>query len=57
MLVGVAVPLPEGATIEIRSTRYLLLELSCPQTTATGEISQHSAEALSARNYKYRIVS
>jgi hypothetical protein len=57
MLVGVAVPFSEGATIEIRSTRYLLLELSCPQTTATGEISQYSAEALASRNYKYRIVS
>jgi len=57
MLVAVAVPFLEGATIDIRSTRYLLLELSCPQTTAPGEISLYSAEALSARNYKYQIVS
>ena len=57
MLVGIAVPFQDGATIDIGPTRYLLLEMSCPQKTAPGEISQYSAEALSARNYKYRIVS
>ena len=57
MLVGVAFPFPEGATIDIRSTRYLLLELSCPQATAPGVISQYSADALLSQRYKYRIVS
>lgn len=57
MLVGVAVPIPEAATIDIRSTRYVLLELSCPQATDPGVISRYSADALSTQRYKYRIVS
>jgi hypothetical protein len=57
MLVGVAVPFGNGMSIDIGSTRYLLLELSCPRQLAPGEVSLYSAEALSARNYKYRIVS
>jgi hypothetical protein len=57
MLVGVAIPFREGATFDIRSTRYLLLELSCPRATAPGVISQYSADALSSQRYKYRIVS
>ncbi len=57
MLVGIAFPFPEGATIDVRSTSYLLLELSFPQATAPGVISQYSADALSAQRYKYRIVS
>lgn len=57
MLVGVAVPFPEGATVDIGSTRYLLLELSCPLAEAPGVISQYSADSLSSQRYKYRIVS
>jgi hypothetical protein len=57
MLVGVAVPFRDGTWIDIGSTRYLLLELSCPRQSAPGEVSLYSAEALAARNYKYRIVS
>jgi hypothetical protein len=57
MLVGVAVPFGDGTWIDIGSTRYLLLELSCASQAAPGEISLYSAEALAARNCKYRIVS
>lgn len=57
MLVGIGFPSTEGVTIEIQSTRCLLLELSGPEKTRPGVISLYSAEALSSKNYKYRIVS
>lgn len=57
MLVGVATPFGDGAGITIRSTRYLLLEMSCPQRTPPGAVSRYTADALANRDYKYKIVS
>jgi hypothetical protein len=57
MLVGVALPFREGTSISIRSTRYVLLELSCAEKTPPGVISVYSAGALSDRTYRYKIVS
>lgn len=57
MLVGVAVPLARGEVLTIGTTRYLLLEMSCPEKTRPGVVSQYSADALAGRDYKYRIVS
>jgi hypothetical protein len=57
MLVGVTVPIVRGASMTIQSKPYLLLELTCPGTRRPGQITQYSADALDARNFKYRIVS
>jgi hypothetical protein len=57
MVVGVAMPFVAGEGVMIRSTRYLLLEMSCPQKARPGVISQYTADALANRDYKYKIVS
>jgi hypothetical protein len=57
MLVGVAMPFVEGASIELHSTRYVLLELSCGITLLPGEVIQYTADFLRSQNFKYQIVS
>lgn len=57
MLVGVAVPSMKGASLTLPSGNYLLFEVSCSGGMPPGRITQHSAEALDAQNFKYRIVS
>jgi hypothetical protein len=57
MLVGVAVPFVEGATVNLHSTRYVLLELSCGLKLLPGEVTQYTADFLRSQNLKYQIVS
>jgi hypothetical protein len=57
MLVGVAVPFISGATIEIDSTRYVLLEVNCGTSLQPGEITSLSLDSVRKGQMKYRIVS
>lgn len=57
MLVGVAVPFVEGTTVDLHSTRYVLLELSCGIKMLPGEVTQYTADFLRSQNLKYQIVN
>jgi hypothetical protein len=57
MLVGVAVPFVEGASLELDGARYVLLEVNCGRSVPPGEISGHSFAALKGGQLMYRIVS
>lgn len=57
MLVAIAAPWSEGAAIELRSERLLLLELNCGPGVLPGEISAYSAGHIGGRDYRYKIVS
>ncbi len=57
MLVGVAVPFVSGTTIEIGSTRYVLLEVNCGASLGPGEITPLSLDSVEKGQLKYRIVS
>jgi len=57
MLVGVAVPFVEGATVDLHSTRYVLLELSCGLKLLPGEVTQYAADFIRSQNLKYQIVN
>jgi hypothetical protein len=57
MRVGVAVPFVAGTTIEIGSTRYVLLEVNCGASLGPGEITPLSLDSVEKGQLKYRIVS
>lgn len=57
MLVAVAAPWAQGATIEIHSERLVLLELNCGPGVMPGEISAYSAGRIGGRDFRYKIVS
>ncbi len=57
MLVAIAAPWAEGATIDIHSERLVLLELNCGPGVLPGEISAYSAGHIGGRDYRYKIVS
>ena len=57
MLVAVAAPWAEGATIELHSERLVLLELNCGPDVPPGKISAYSADHIGGRDFRYKIVS
>lgn len=57
MLVAIAAPWAEGATIEIHSERLVLIELNCGPGVPPGKISAYSAGHIGGRDFRYKIVS
>jgi len=55
-LIGLAVPLPGGETIEINGILFSLLEVSAEEQIPPGKISPYSMSCLRKGNYKYQII-